>query len=93
MVPGRGGSESDDVRADVVYFETPDGGAVFSVGSIDWTASLSYNGCDNDIARITGNVLRTFAADSLPDVAGSESPSTRRPTDSGSGTHPIPPQA
>jgi N,N-dimethylformamidase len=33
---------------------------VFSVGSIAWTGALSHNGYDNDIARITENVLRRF---------------------------------
>ena len=38
---------------DVVYFDTGHGGAVFSVGSIDWTSALSENSFDNDIAHIT----------------------------------------
>lgn len=46
--------------ADMVFFETPNGGAVFSVGSMSWTGSLSHNGYQNDIARITENVLRRF---------------------------------
>lgn len=54
-VPGR------PVRADVVFFECPHGGAVFSVGSIAWAASLATNGYDNDVARLTTNVLRRFA--------------------------------
>ena len=49
------------VRADMVFFETPHGGAVFSTGSIAWCASLAWNGYDNDVARITGNVLARFA--------------------------------
>ena len=49
------------IRADMVYFETPRGGAVFSVGSIAWRGSLSYNGYDNNVSRITENVLRRFA--------------------------------
>ncbi|MEO7121754.1 MAG: hypothetical protein ABI400_01280, partial [Lacisediminihabitans sp.] len=36
------------------------GGAVFSVGSISYTAALSHNRYDNNIARLTGNVLRRF---------------------------------
>ena len=51
------------VRADMVYFETPNGGAVFSVGSIAWRGCLSYNDYDNTVSRVTGNVLRRFAAD------------------------------
>lgn len=48
------------VRADLVFFEGPNGGAVFSTGSITWCASLAHNGHDNNVARITGNVLRRF---------------------------------
>ncbi len=49
------------VRSDVVIFETPGGGAAFSVGSISWFGALARNGYDNDIARLTANVLRRFA--------------------------------
>jgi len=60
--PGLGGSANPDVRADMVFMETPMGGAVFSVGSISWRGSLSHNGYDNDVSRITENVLKTFLA-------------------------------
>ena len=49
------------IRADMVYFETPNGGAVFSVGSIAWRGCLSYGDYDNNVSRITENVLRRFA--------------------------------
>lgn len=48
------------VRSDVVFFETPAGGAVFSVGSISWFGALARDGYDNDIAQITENVIRRF---------------------------------
>jgi N,N-dimethylformamidase len=51
-----------DVRADMVLFETPAGGAVFSVGSMNWCGALSQNGYDNAVSRITGNVLREFSS-------------------------------
>ena len=51
------------VRADMVYFETPNNGAVFSVGSIAWRGCLSHNNYDNTVSRVTANVLRRFAAD------------------------------
>ena len=54
------GPNHPDVRADMVFYETPRGGAVFSVGSIAWPMSLAHNGGDNNVARITGNVLRRF---------------------------------
>ena len=44
----------------MVFFERPNGGAVFSVGSITWCGSLSHNDYDNNVSRITENVLRRF---------------------------------
>ncbi len=58
---GLGGTENEKVRADMVFYETPNGGAVFSVGSICYPASLPWNGYDNNVARLTTNVLRRFA--------------------------------
>ncbi|MEU9838116.1 N,N-dimethylformamidase beta subunit family domain-containing protein [Actinomadura sp. NPDC048032] len=60
MKPGQGGSESAEVRSDVVYFETAAGGGVFSTGSVNWIASLSHQDYDNGVARITRNVLDDF---------------------------------
>ena len=51
----------DLVPADMVYFEAPEAGAVFSVGSISWCSCLSFNGGDNNVSRVTENVLRKFA--------------------------------
>ena len=48
------------VRADIVFYETPAGGAVFSVGSISWFGALARNGYDNDISKMTRNVLERF---------------------------------
>ena len=59
-LPGQGGTESPKVRADMVFFETPNGGAVFSVGSINWLASLAWNKYENNVARLTHNVLARF---------------------------------
>ena len=50
-----------DIHADITFFETEGGGAVFSTGSIAYAGSLSWNGFDNNIARLTTNVLRRFA--------------------------------
>jgi N,N-dimethylformamidase len=50
------------VRADLAYFETPNGGAVFSTGAITWMGSLSHNNYANNVSRITENVLRKFSA-------------------------------
>ena len=51
------GMNPDDSGADMVYYETPSGGAVFSVGSMNWTMSLPV---DEACSRITANVLRRF---------------------------------
>jgi N,N-dimethylformamidase len=59
----QGGSVDPDVRADMVFFEGPNGGAVFSVGSIAWCGALSHNGYDNTVSRVTENVLRRFLAE------------------------------
>jgi len=60
MTPDLSGSQHELVRADLAFFETPAGGAVFSAGSIAWCGSLSHNGYDNNVSRITANVLRRF---------------------------------
>lgn len=49
-----------NVRADMVFFECPNGGAVFTTGSIAWISSLAHDGYDNNVAQITTNVLRRF---------------------------------
>ncbi len=53
----------DIMRSDLVYFETPNGGAVFSVGSISFCGSLPHNGFDNNISRMIDNVLRRFRSE------------------------------
>ena len=53
----------DRVHADVVFFETPAGGAVFSTGSMAWVGSLSHNDYENNVERMTVNVLRRFLDD------------------------------
>jgi N,N-dimethylformamidase len=58
--PALGGDENPIVRADIVLFETPNDGAVFSVGSISWAGSLFENRYNNNVSRITENVLRRF---------------------------------
>jgi len=36
---------------------------VFSAGSITWFGSLSYNGYDNNVSRISENVLKRFVSE------------------------------
>src|SRR5690606_34337884 len=47
------GLNADGGGADVVIFDTPKGGGVFSAGSITWTASILV---DPGVSRITANV-------------------------------------
>ncbi len=48
------------VRCDMVFYETPNGGAVFSTSSIAWAGALAHNSYDNNVARISENVIRRF---------------------------------
>ena len=54
------GEQNAQIRADLVYFPTANGGGVFSTGSIAWVCALSHNEYDNNVSRVTGNVLRRF---------------------------------
>jgi hypothetical protein len=51
------GLNPDEGGADMVTFDTPSGGRVFSAGSINYVASLPV---DESVSRITANVLRRF---------------------------------
>ena len=55
-----GDPSGSPMRGDMVFFEGPKGGAVFSTGSIAWCGSLSHHDYDNNVSRITENVLRRF---------------------------------
>lgn len=55
--------QNASIRADLTFFETPNGGAVFSTGSIAYAGSLPANGFDNNIAKLTTNVLKRFVDD------------------------------
>jgi N,N-dimethylformamidase len=57
----QGGTVSELVRSDVVFFETGAGGAVFSVGSIAWCGALREGGAETPVGRMTWNVLARFA--------------------------------
>ncbi len=71
-VPGTGGTQNGRVRGDIVYFPTPNGGAVWSASSIAYCGSLSHNNYDNNISKLTKNVLDRFVSDEpAPLAAGS----------------------
>lgn len=63
--PGRGGTQDPQVRGDMTFFNTRNGGAVFAAGSIAWSQALPCNGGENNVARITRNVLDTFCHDKV----------------------------
>lgn len=51
------GMNVDDGGAEMILHETQSGGAVFSVGSITWPASILV---DEPVSKITANVLQRF---------------------------------
>ena len=57
------GETNPKIRADMVYFKAPHNGGVFSVGSMAWCGSLSHNNYDNNVSRITKNVIDGFLRD------------------------------
>jgi N,N-dimethylformamidase len=60
MTPGLGGTQHPLVRCDMVYFTTPQNGAVFSASSIAWGSALPCNGFDNAVSRVMKNVVDAF---------------------------------
>lgn len=59
------GEEPEELkRGEIVYFETPSGGAVLSVGSITFCGSLWHAGAfQGQISRLLENVVRRFSRD------------------------------
>ena len=66
MQPGLTGTYDYRIRADMTYFDTAAGGAVFATGFIAFVQALPINDFDNNIARLVGNVVTAFLAESLP---------------------------
>jgi N,N-dimethylformamidase len=60
MTPGLGGTQHPMVRADIVYFTTPNHGAVFSTGSIAWGSALPCANYQNAVSRLTKNIVDAF---------------------------------
>ncbi|KIW81561.1 hypothetical protein Z517_04587 [Fonsecaea pedrosoi CBS 271.37] len=56
------GTQTSLIRSDIVYYVGAGGGGVFSVGSINWYCSLGWDDYDNNVAKLTGNVIRGFLA-------------------------------
>lgn len=59
-MPHMGATMDYQARGDIVYFPTHNGGGVFSSSSIAWCGSLSHNNYDNNVSRMTENVIRRF---------------------------------
>ena len=59
--PQRPGVPHRFARADMAYLEYPNGGAVFSAGSICWRGCISAHDYNGTVSRVTENVLRAFA--------------------------------
>jgi len=55
------GTHEDIIRSDITFFEAPNGGAVFSVGSMNFIGALPVDGYGNACARLIENVVRRFA--------------------------------
>jgi N,N-dimethylformamidase len=51
----------DIIRSDLTFMETPNGGAVFSVGSMNFIGALPVDDFNNAVARLVTNVVRRFA--------------------------------
>lgn len=60
---GLDGTTHPRVRADIAFHETPNGGACFAFSSIAYCGALPWNNCDNNISRLTKNVLDHFMVD------------------------------
>ena len=56
-----GETREDLVRAEIVYFTTPAGGEVFSVGSITFCGSLWRDGFEGPVSQLLENVVRRFS--------------------------------
>lgn len=55
------GDMSPLLRCDLVFYETPAGGAVLSTGSVAWAGALGdTRAARNDVADLTGRALRRF---------------------------------
>ena len=55
-----GAKQAELIRADMVFYETGHGGAVFSTGSITFCGSLPSNNYDNNISRLLENLVTRF---------------------------------
>jgi N,N-dimethylformamidase len=67
IAPWHGGSDPrSGLRADMTITPGPNGGAVFTTGSISYASTLCFNGNRSDTATILANVIDGLLADRLP---------------------------
>jgi N,N-dimethylformamidase len=67
IAPWLGGSDPrSGLRADMTITPGPKGGAVFTTGSISFSATLSFENCASDTSRLLANVIDGFLADVIP---------------------------
>ncbi|CAO4186263.1 N,N-dimethylformamidase beta subunit family domain-containing protein [Methylorubrum extorquens] len=59
--PGMTGTQDYRIRADMVFFTAPNGGAVFSASSIAFGQALPVDGFKNSVAKLLTNVVGAFA--------------------------------
>ncbi len=52
--------EKNVLRADIIYYENPIGGKLFSVGSITFCGSLPFNNFKNNVSKLLKNVVDRF---------------------------------
>jgi N,N-dimethylformamidase len=55
------GTHEELIRSDITFFEAPRGGAVFSVGSMDFIGAMPIDGYSNACAKLVENVVRRFS--------------------------------
>src|SRR5438876_12312536 len=54
------GQNVNNGGADMLFYDTPSGGAVFGANSICWSSSILV---DDGVSKITANVLRRFLSE------------------------------
>jgi len=53
-----GAPEEEILQADMVYFNVPGGGSVFSTGSITFCGSLPWNNYKNNVSKLLENIIK-----------------------------------
>lgn len=74
----------DLIRAEMVFFETEGGGAVFAASAITFLGALLVDDCDNNISHLLDNLVRAFGSDVLSGDADAGSPELQPQQRSGS---------